>query len=147
MPPVAPPAMPALAPELYWLTLTALMTAAMWVPYILRLIVQLGPIKTFTDRNADTVLVADWARRAKRAHYNAVENLVIFGLLAVMVQSTGFGNSTTAMICQVYFYARAVHYIVYTLGIPFVRTLAFLVGVACQFALGAHLLGYLPKFI
>jgi hypothetical protein len=31
-----------LQPELYWLTLTCLMTGLLWVPYILQLIVQLG---------------------------------------------------------------------------------------------------------
>ncbi len=138
-----PPTAPALSPELFWLTLTALMTAAMWVPYILRLIVQLGPLKTFTDRSADTPLMATWAQRAKRAHYNAIENLVVFATLALTVNFSGVGNSTSALACEIYFYARAAHYVVYMLGVPFLRTLAFMVGVACQFTLGGILLGFI----
>ncbi|MDX1921557.1 MAG: MAPEG family protein [Alphaproteobacteria bacterium] len=134
---------PSLSPELFWLTLTALMTAAMWVPYIARLIIQLGPVQAFTDRFGDTVLSAHWAQRAKRAHYNAVENLVVFATLVLIVNFSGFGNSTSALACQIYFYARAAHYVLYTLGVPFLRTLSFIVGVACQFTLGGILLGYI----
>lgn len=134
---------PALSPELFWLTATALMTATMWVPYIVRQIIQLGPIQALTDRFGDTVLSASWAQRAKRAHYNAVENLVVFAALILIVHSAGFGNSTTALAAQIYFYARAAHYVVYLLGLPFLRTACFLVGVACQFMLGGVLLGYI----
>jgi uncharacterized MAPEG superfamily protein len=138
---MSPVTTPALSPELFWLTCTALLTAVMWVPYILRLIGQMGIIKTFTDRSADTGLVATWAQRSKRAHYNAVENLVVFATLVLITQFSGFGNSTTALVCQIYFYARAAHFVVYTLGIPFLRTLCFLTGFACQLVLGGVLLG------
>lgn len=134
---------PALSPELFWLTATALLTAVMWVPYIIRLVVQMGLIKTFTDRSADTPHVSVWAQRAKRAHYNAIKNLVVFATLVLITQFAGFGNSTTALVCQIYFYARAAHYVVYTLGIPFLRTLCFVAGFACQMVLGAVLLGFI----
>lgn len=134
---------PILSPELFWLTLTATMTALMWVPYILRLIIQMGVFAVLKDRSADTQLTAVWAQRAKRAHYNAVENLVVFAALVLTVQLAGFGNSITALACQVYFYARAAHYVVYLLGIPTLRTLTFIAGAACQLTLAGVLLGYI----
>jgi uncharacterized MAPEG superfamily protein len=41
----------------------------------------------------------------------------------------------------VYFFARLAHYVVFTLGIPVVRVLAFAVGVAAQITLALALLG------
>ena len=41
-------------------------------------------------------------------------------------------NPTTVLVCQVYFWARLVHVVAYTLGFPWVRTLAFVTGwIAC----------------
>ena len=38
-----------LSPELYWLTITTLMTGLMWVPYILNRLVEKGPLKATWD--------------------------------------------------------------------------------------------------
>lgn len=132
---------PILSPELFWLTLTAAMTAVMWVPYILRLIGEMGVIPALMDRFHDTPLKAAWAQRAKRAHANAIENLVVFAALALTVHVAGFGNSTTALACEIYFYVRAAHYVVYVAALPLVRTLLFIAGVACQATLVGVLLG------
>ncbi|MBY0427824.1 MAG: MAPEG family protein [Alphaproteobacteria bacterium] len=133
---------PLLSPELYWLTLTALMTAMMWVPYILQLIAEMGLFPALMDRFHDTGLKAGWAQRAKRAHANAVENLVVFAALVLAVHGSASGNSLTALACQIYFFARAAHYVVYVAALPLVRTLLFAVGVGCQVALAGVLLGY-----
>lgn len=134
---------PLLSPELYWLTLTALMTAMMWVPYILQLIAEMGVFPALMDRFHDTPLKAAWAQRAKRAHANAVENLVVFAALVLAVHASGSGNSLTALTCQIYFFVRAAHYVVYVSALPLVRTLLFVAGVGCQLVLAGVLLGYL----
>ena len=60
--------------ELTYLTYTALLTALLWVPYILNQISTLGLLNALGyPENANPG--ADWARRLKAAHYNAVENL------------------------------------------------------------------------
>lgn len=41
----------ALSPELYWLTLTTLMTALFWMPYILNWILEQGFLKAAWDPN------------------------------------------------------------------------------------------------
>lgn len=73
-----------------------------------------------------------WAERMKAAHYNAVENTVLFATLVLVAHAAGVSNQTTVLVCEVYFWARLVHLVAYTLGIPWVRTLSFVVGwVAC----------------
>ncbi len=130
-------------PELFWLASVAVLTGCLWLPYILQLILQLGPIAALWDPTAAHPHNADWALRAKRAHANAVENLVVIAPLALMVHSLGLGTSHTALAMMVYFFARILHYFVYLLAVPLVRTLAFIVGFACQAVLALTLFGYL----
>ena len=68
----------------------------------------------------------------KAAHYNAVENLVVFATIVLIANAAGISNDTTVMACNVYFWARLVHLISYTLAVPWVRTLAFAVDWICQ---------------
>ncbi|MCH9807246.1 MAG: MAPEG family protein [Alphaproteobacteria bacterium] len=129
-----------LSAELYWLTLTAVATAFMWLPYTLQFIGQLGPVGAIVDPNHDAPLEPMWAQRAKRAHANAVENLVIFAPLAIAVHITGAGTEMTALAAMVYFFARIGHFIVYWMGLPVIRTLLFAGGFVCQLVLAAALL-------
>ena len=69
------------------------------------------------------------------AHENAVENLVIFAPLVLVAQAIGVHTPVTATACIVYFWARLTHFVVYSLRIPFVRTLAFLIGWGAQIVL------------
>jgi len=66
---------------LYWLTLTIAMTALFWVVYSLNSIAVRGLTSALANPSPDQKPLAAWAQRAKAAHYNAIENLVIFGLL------------------------------------------------------------------
>lgn len=128
--------------EFYWLTLTVLMTALMWAPYILRFLFEKGVGPALMEGGGTTTPRAVWAARAKRAHANAVENLVVFAplvLIAVMTQSTTQATATAAM---VYFFARLVHYLIYLFGLPVLRTLSFVVGVLCQLVLAFSILGW-----
>ena len=133
--------MQTLSPELYWLTLTTLMTGLMWVPYIMNRLIEKRPLKALWDPQGDTSTRVVWADRMMRAHQNAVENLAIFAPLVLALQMAGIGSSTTVTACVVYFFARLAHYVVFTLGIPVVRVLAFAVGVAAQITLALALLG------
>jgi uncharacterized MAPEG superfamily protein len=132
-----------LQPELYWLTLTCLMTGLLWVPYILQLIVQLGPVQAIWDPTGAHPHDADWALRAKRAHYNAVENLVVFAPLVLVVVLTGTGTALTATAAAAYFFLRLAHYLIHTAAVPVLRTVVFLGGWLCQMVLGLTVLGLL----
>ena len=71
--------------------------------------------------------MAPWAERMKKAHYNGVENLVVFAALVLVANAAGVSNETTTLACTVYFWARVAHYVCYTFAIPWLRTLAFAV--------------------
>lgn len=120
--------------ELTMLTWVIALTAIAWVPYILNTIMVRGLVDAVGYPD-DPKPLAAWAERMKKAHYNAVENLVLFAPLVLMLHALGISNETTVMACTVYFWARVVHYVVYTLGIPWLRTLTFTVGWVCIAAL------------
>ena len=130
-----------LSADLTWLLATTLLTATLWVPYILQLIAQSGVFTALWDPFHETPHEARWAQRAKRAHTNAVENLVVFAPLVLIVQVTGANSALTATAGAVYFFARAAHFIAYTLAVPLIRTLLFVVGFGCQVTLGLAILG------
>jgi len=124
--------------ELHWLTLTLLFTALLWMPTILNRITETGVWATLMPPQLQPK--AQWAERLRRAHANAVENLVIFAPLVLAIQITGSNSALTASACMVYFYARIVHVVAYVTSVPLVRTLAFLAGFISQLFLGLTLL-------
>ena len=131
----------AASPEIYWLTVTALVTGLLWLPYIGNQLLLMGLWQAVRISDPAAVERAAWAMRAAAAHRIAVENLVVFAPLALAVHTLGVSSETTALACMVYFWARVGHYVVYLFGIPLLRTLLFAVGVVCQLALAAALLG------
>jgi uncharacterized MAPEG superfamily protein len=132
-----------LSSELYWLTLTALLTGLIWIPYILNRMREKGLWGTLDNPAPGEHAQAPWAFRTERAHVNAVENLAVFAPLAIAVSMAGVGNGMTAFAAAVFFWARLVHVLVYMAGLPVLRTLAFTVGFLCQLALALRLLGIL----
>lgn len=129
--------------ELYWLAATLLLTACMAVPYTLNRIAVRGLMGAMANPSPADKPQSDWARRAQAAHANAIENLAVFAPAAIAVHVANLGNSVTATACMVYFFARLAHYLVYTGGIPVLRTLAHTVGVFAMLALILRLLGAL----
>ncbi len=77
------------------------------------------------------------------AHTNAVENLVIFATLVLILNAMDHSTEATVIACAVYFWARLAHVIIYALGIPVLRTLSFAVGFLAQLALVLAIFGKL----
>lgn len=71
-----------------------------------------------------------WAGRAARAHRNLLESIVLFAALVLVAHATGRTNELTALGAQLFFWGRVAHAIIYVLGLPWVRTLAWLVSLA-----------------
>ncbi|MFL5260327.1 MAG: MAPEG family protein [Hyphomicrobiales bacterium] len=113
--------------ELRMLAWTAGLTLVFWLPYILARMMNHGLVPTVTYA-ADAKPLPGWAERAKRAHYNAVENLAPFAAVVLVAQLAQATNASTAAAAIVYFWARVVHYLGQISGLPFVRTIAFGVG-------------------
>ncbi len=117
--------------DLYMLAWASGFTALLWLPYILARIATHGPAETLTYRADDKPLPL-WAERAKKAHYNAIENLAPFAGLVVTAHLAGAANQTTAVASIVYFWARVAHYPAYISGLPFVRTATYSVAWAAM---------------
>ncbi|MFO1085394.1 MAG: MAPEG family protein [Reyranellaceae bacterium] len=73
--------------------------------------------------------ITGWAGRARRAHLNMVENLVLFAALILIAAAAGKANATTAMGAMIFFWARLAYAIIYLIGIPWLRTVAWFVSV------------------
>ncbi len=128
--------------ELLWLTLTVILTGLLWVPYILDRIMVRGLMGTMANPSRQDKPQSGWAQRLYFAHTNAVENLMIFAPLVLILDAIGHSTTATAIACAVYFWARLAHVIVYTLGLPVFRTLAFAVGFVCQVTLALAVFGW-----
>src|SRR5713101_4654469 len=61
-----------------------------------------------------------------------LDRIMARGLMGATANALGIANGATAAACAVYFWARLVHYLVFTFGIPVLRTLSFAVGFAAQ---------------
>ena len=129
-----------LATEFYWLILTITMTCLLWIPQIIHSVLNVGPTKAFLYPDEATKHYAEWAKRSKAAHKNAVENLIIFAPLTILVVILETENEMTAITASVYFFARAIHFLMHTLSVPLMRTLMFLIGFACQIVMAFTIL-------
>lgn len=67
--------------------------------------------------------------RAKRAVDNHREGLILFAPFALILAVTDGFTATTALGAQLFFYSRIVHGLVYMIGVPYLRTLAWAVGI------------------
>ena len=120
--------------ELLSLTYVTALTAVIWMPYVINTIMVRGLINA-VGYPTDPEPLSPWAAKMKAAHANAVENLVVFATLVLIANAAGVSNETTVMACTVYFWARVLHLVSYTLAIPWIRTVAFVIGFGCQAAL------------
>jgi uncharacterized MAPEG superfamily protein len=125
--------------ELLSLVWVSVFTAILWIPYTLNMIVVRGLVDA-VGYPADPKPLAGWAQKMKAAHANAIENLAVFAALVLVANAAGVSNETTVLACTVYFWARVVHFFAYAFAIPWVRTLAFVTGFACQAAIALQLI-------
>jgi uncharacterized MAPEG superfamily protein len=68
------------------------------------------------------------------------ENLAPFAALVLVAHVAGAANATTAIGAAIFFWARLVHALVFIAGLPWVRTLAFIVGLAGELLILAQIL-------
>ena len=90
---------------------------------------QVVGLTTLAGNRDDLPVMTGFAGRAKRAHLNMLENMVLFSalvLIAVVAQKT---NAMTALGALIFFWARLLYAVIYLIGIPWLRTLAWAVSV------------------
>ena len=118
--------------ELFWLTLTVILTGLLWIPYMLNRCQVRGLTGAMANPSRNDKPHAEWATRMMFAHDNAVENLIIFAPLVLILTQIDYSTQMDRLACAVYFWSRVAHLIVYTMGLPVFRTLAFTVGFLAQ---------------
>ena len=129
--------------EFMWLTLPVILTMVLWIPYTLDRIRVRGLMGAMANPSRDDKPQSPWAQRLYFAHTNAVDNLVVFAPLVLILDSMGHSTQSTIIACAVYFWARLAHAVIYALGITVLRTVAFTVGFLAQAALVLAVFGKL----
>lgn len=121
------------------LVLVSAFTGSLWVPYVLNRIAVRG-VGSTVGYPIDPPPLAPWAQRLRAAHANAAENLVVFAALILAAQVMRVDTPVTEGAAWLYLWARVVHAVVYALGVPWLRTLAFTAGWAAQMLVAWQLL-------
>jgi len=122
-----------MTPELHYLSMIAAFTALLWIPYVLN-ILSINSISDTVGYPATPLVLSPWAERLKKAHYNTVENLVVFASLVLVAHALGISNAATTSAAAAFFWARIVYPFAYTFAIPWLRTITFAIawgGVIC----------------
>lgn len=118
--------------HLLWLAYAAGFGAILWVPYVAGLVATTGFPKADDYRTLPAKEVPLWVKRADRVLMNYVESFAFFAVLVLVAHFAHGGAEATlasvALWAQIFFWARIVHAIVFWLGIPYLRTVAFTVG-------------------
>ena len=114
--------------DLQYLAYTALLTASLWIPYIVCQSMTNGLLSPQNYLDPKPRAVPLWGQRANRAHINAVESFAPFAALVLVAQAAGKADATTAFCAVAFFWLRLIHAVVYWIGLPYIRTLVFTLG-------------------
>jgi uncharacterized MAPEG superfamily protein len=114
--------------DLEYLAFTAMLTASLWIPYIIAQVTTNGFLgaENYVDPTARPVPL--WGKRADRIYLNAVETFAPFAALVILIHLTGKADAMTAFWAQSFFWLRVAHAVVYLAAIPYIRTVIFVLG-------------------
>lgn len=121
--------------ELTYLAYVALLTAALWIPYVVSQVYSNGFLKPGNYTDPTPRPVPFLGQRAHRAYLNAVETFAPFAALVLILHLADISNAMTAFWCTAFFWMRLVHAVVYLMAVPYVRTLVFTLGFFCELGL------------
>jgi uncharacterized MAPEG superfamily protein len=127
--------------ELTYLTLTALLAASLWIPYIIGINKYEVEGDNFV-RPADLSKYPEWVHRAHRAHLNLLEQALPFAIIVLIGQMQGVSTALTAIAVTAFFWLRVAHAIGMISGIAKLplRPLIYVAGWLCIVILGSQVL-------
>jgi uncharacterized MAPEG superfamily protein len=117
-----------MSPDLYYLLLSVILCFVQMLVAATGANTQVG-LPVLAGNREGLPEIVGWPGRARRAHLNMIENLVLFSALVLIAAAAGKANTTTAMGAMIFFWARLAYALIYLIGIPWLRTLAWLIGV------------------
>ena len=115
-------------PELTLLVCAVVLAFVQVLVSVLAAIQQVGLPALLGNREALPELTG-WAGRAYRAHRNMIENLALFAALVLVAAVAERTNSRTLLGAQIFVWARLAYAVIYVIGLPLLRTLAWFVSV------------------
>ncbi|MBV0912567.1 MAPEG family protein [Anianabacter salinae] len=127
--------------ELFWLTLTTLLAASLWVPYIVG--VNSTPVpQPEGHRPHDVSGTVPWVHRAWRAHLNLLEQFLPFAVIVLIAHLAGVSNAATVWASAAFFGLRVAHAVWMIAGFPTLplRPLIFTAGWICILVIGGAVL-------
>ena len=69
--------------------------------------------------------LSEWAHRLWVAHEDAIQSLVIFAILVILVEMSNLTDESTAIAAAIYFWSRLAHVFAYAFAFRWVKTIAF----------------------
>jgi uncharacterized MAPEG superfamily protein len=117
--------------DLWYLAFTAMLTAALWIPYIACQVMTNGPLSGENYVDPAPRPVPLWGQRAHRAYLNAIECFAPFAALVIVAHIAGKANAMTAFWAMSFFWLRLAHAAVYWAAVPYLRTVLFTLGFVC----------------
>jgi uncharacterized MAPEG superfamily protein len=113
-------------PELMWLLWAVALTVVQMLIAVSGATLQVGLPRLAGNRDGLHDCTG-WVGRAQRSHRNMLESLVLFAALVLIAVVSNKTNSNTLLGAQIFVWARLVYAPVYMAGIPWLRTLVWLV--------------------
>lgn len=127
--------------ELFYLALTALLAASLWIPYIVG--VSMHPVDPMADfvRPPDLRQFPPWVHRAHRAHLNLIETALPFAALVLVAHSAGVSTGVTVAAAIAFFWLRVAHAVGMVTGLARfpVRPMLFTASWLCSLAIFAEI--------
>ncbi|MDU8943421.1 MAPEG family protein [Ovoidimarina sediminis] len=98
-----------MTPELTWLTLTAILAASLWIPYIVGVNRHAVEGQDAFLRPHDLTAYPAWVHRAHRAHLNLVEQALPFAIVVLIAHQAGVSTTLTIWAAGLFFWLRIAH--------------------------------------
>jgi uncharacterized MAPEG superfamily protein len=117
-----------MTPELLYLVWSAALTLVLAVIAVSGATLEVG-LPRLAGNRENMPEMSGWAGRAARAHRNILESLILFAILVFTARLVNVSNAMTLLGAQLFFWGRVAHAIIYIIGIPWLRTAAWLVSV------------------
>src|ERR1700710_2091534 len=92
--------------DLKYLACTAILTASLWIPYVVAQVTTNGPLKPQNYLDPTQRPIPLWGKRADRAYMNAIETFAPFAALVIVAHLAGKANAMTAFWAGCYFWLR-----------------------------------------
>ena len=115
-------------PELMLLAWSVVLAIVHMLATVQALVMQRGLMTAFGNRENLPELTG-WGGRAARANVNMAQNLVLFAAVVLAAVAAGATSGTTLLGAQLFFWGRVAYAVCYLGGIPYLRTVSWLVSI------------------